>query len=246
MWRGTGAGRQDSAGRIVQRQFAGAFVEAVDEYAVAAEIRNEEKAIVGRENHHVRVRLFLPRIDAGQRVLKETGGLAQRAVGLNGKRRDASAGIVGGEQPVSGAIDCDVARTGAARGNDVDQLKFAAIHREGADGAGRVGGAGRMFIRRVQVAAAGVHRQEGRALRFRGERGRRELAGGFVKLQAVDAFALRVGVRADEHGYVRCGRCGREEQSSIKEPHHLADREIDGCKIPLSHDTARYASDGLG
>ncbi len=95
-----------------------AGVETVDQDAVEAKIGDEQKLVVGRDVDRVGVRAGLAFvIHAGAGVLDERGGFAQRTVVVNGKHGYTSAVIVGGEEPVTGLIESDVAGAVAARGD---------------------------------------------------------------------------------------------------------------------------------
>src|SRR5258705_12581588 len=155
--------------RIMGRERAFGRVEAIDEYFVKTKIRGERKAIVGGGPDPVRVRPFVPFLCyAGTVELNEVSGFPERTVVVHWKACYASAIVIRDQSELAGVVQGDVAWSGAARGDLIQQSEFAGfrVDRKSARSTTFLRGEMVDFIYGVEVFAAGMQGEEGRIFGF--------------------------------------------------------------------------------
>lgn len=112
----SGARIELGKGRVVRRQGTSFGVETLHQQLIESQVDGDGETIVGRGLNPVRMRAFLPLfIDAGARVLHEGRSLADAAVGLYREDSHVSSRVVRHQGVLSGLVERDVARVGAAR-----------------------------------------------------------------------------------------------------------------------------------
>src|SRR5271154_2241614 len=111
-----------------RRKYSFISVEAVDDYLIQAKIDGQRETIVRRGPDPVRVRPFLAfLVRAGTRMLHESGGRAQAAVLMHGKRSDAAAIVIRNQNVRAGFVERDVTRPCASRGHLIQKFERAGL-----------------------------------------------------------------------------------------------------------------------
>src|SRR5512133_1455829 len=114
--------------RIVRSKGSGFRIEAIDQQLIQTQINCNCETIVGRGLDPVRVRTFLAfTVHARSCVLNESRSLADPAIALNWKYRDAPASIVGDQYILPGLVERDIAGIGSSRSDFVQETQLTGL-----------------------------------------------------------------------------------------------------------------------